>query len=114
MTEMQEKIKIVLDTLLSISPPVHVLGQGMREAKINNIGVAAEAIIEMIERQPVDRVRAMAALIEHNGHGGPFGSYRVPAVEMNCRVWHAGDEMECNNCGRGNCDHIRAVKLYLT
>lgn len=80
------------------------------------IDTAAQAIVDLVERQPVDRVQAMAMLIRPGALGNSFlvpdspGYYRVLRQSRNhfsCRRLRNRDW-----CG-DDCDHIQAVKLYL-
>ena len=74
---------------------------------------AAQAIAELVERQPVDQARAMAAVIyvPHDNY------YLVPnGLGSVCTVWRDDSgRLRCpgSDCRSGdNCDHIRAAELF--
>ncbi len=112
---MIDQIEQILTRHLSTSPALFVMGKGggMRDAKINGIPDAAYAIAALFERQPVDRVRAMAALVTPCTDGGrrayDVDGHRViveKARAMRCYDMATGQK--CND----NCDHIKAVEMF--
>ncbi len=120
---MQDQVEQILTGYLSTSSPTFVMGEGggMRDAKIKGIPDAAYAIAALFECQPVDRVRAMAALVQSRLDGGGYpmpGYFSVPdndgAYMVYCGLngvfscWRMHDKRECGD----DCDHIRAVEMF--
>ncbi len=76
------------------------------------VDAAAEAIAELVASQPVSRIQAMAALVVDlagNDYYVPVGG----KVANFCFVCWLNNKWLCYNCSRDDCDHIKAVKLYL-
>ena len=78
------------------------------------VDAAAEAIVELIARQPVDKVRAMAALVV--SHGWAVEIFFVPGDGNRCMYYEVNlrGAPRCS-CGvlDGNCIHIQAVEYHL-
>lgn len=111
---MIDEVKAILKRCLYISDkPEYVRDAGMSSGyRVEGIDAAAQAIAEMVERQPVDRVRAMAALV-YESVGMDW--YIVPDIGSGSfEVWLEVDEnaLRCN-CGKTACPHIQAIKLHL-
>jgi len=85
----------------------HFLNQGPSCNPLDELDTAAEAIAAL----PVDRVEAMAALV----YSPMARLHLVPGCNGGHFVVRGKHkELKCN-CLKivGNCDHVRAVELYL-
>jgi hypothetical protein len=110
--EMKDEIKQILNDLVWWLADSETCGLDQVEISLYGVDEAADAIMELMERQPVDKIQAMAVLTSRyydqyyvvpHGDGGNF------------HVWRFFDDW-CCNCSienRNNCDHIKAVRLYL-
>ena len=88
----------------------HFLNRSLSYNPLDELDAAAQAIAKLIERQPVDLVRAMAATI-YRTH---TGDYRVQGDGVSCLVWKSNGKLYCGESSCfGNCPHIQAVELYL-
>ena len=88
-------------------------GQRMR---FDDIDAAAEAIVEIVVAQPVDRVQAMALFVHHcesipERHYTPDGY--IVELYSNERELCFPDAGGGELCVDSPCEHIKAVRLYL-
>lgn len=101
-TRMKDEIEKILEKTLYCRPRLSGLSGS---EYVYGIDKAAQAIADWIENQPVDRVRAMAALVECHGD-----TYIVAGDEVGLSD---DDRLYCLCCYEFDCEHVRAVELYL-
>ena len=101
----------------------HILERELwaNQYSVLGIGDAAQAIAGLVERQPVDRVRAMAMFVKKmpsetvydvpipNGNGESSRVLIHGGVEY---CVYQGDSCSDSEKGDRPCEHIQAVKLY--
>lgn len=87
-----------------------VSGYAANRYPIGGIDAAAQTIAELVERQPVNRVRAMAALTK-DCSGDRYIAYEVAGL---AEVGYDEGIFWCNCCYVDDCEHVLAVRLYLT
>lgn len=112
---MTDRARLLVEMLAGAEGDTHLIGECIKAAR----GMMRDG---SLERQPVDQVQAMAALLIKQGP--PETRYLVPDKNVDgiggyYQVRRSEDEFWCRRmrtnelCSRGNCDHVQAVKLYL-